>query len=444
MPINFIIREPKIKVIVMSDDFQPLKGTRDFLPEEKIKRQKILDVLVKTFEEFGFSPIETPAIETWEMATKKGSSESGTDVYKEIYRFRDQGERELTLRYELTFPLARLVAANPQIPKPFKRYQIGKVWRDGPVKSGRYREFWQCDVDTVGSESLITDAEFLAMYTKVFERLGLEVVIKVNDRRFLDGMLSFAGIDSDKRTDMMISLDKIEKIGEEGVFEEAIGRGIEREKVERVFYLLKNVKEIDNQKAKNSLQELEKMIGYAELMGAKDIEFVPSLTRGLSYYTGPVFEVFLKSGKLSSSLAGGGRWNNMISEFMNSEKNIPAVGTSFGLDTIYDALNLEGKIDKEKTVTDVFVIPIKTQRECISIVQELRALGVRADMDVMDRNISKNLSHANSLGIPYCIILGQRELEKSSVNLRDMNTGRETLISFEDLKKEIKNLRNSS
>jgi len=423
------------------EKFEPVKGTRDFLPEEKILRQKIVSILVQTFEEFGFSPIETPAVESWEIATMKGSSDANTDVYKEIYKFKDQGERELVLRYELTFPLARVIANNPQLPKPFKRYQIDKVWRDGPVKSGRYREFWQCDVDVVGSDSPIADAEILAMYTKVFERLGLDVVVKINSIKFLDSVLSYAGIPEEKRNAILISLDKLEKIGLDEVVKDAKQRGISEEEIRKVFGLIKEIDpenpKTNSDEIKESIQEIKELLRYALNMGAKNMYFIPTLTRGLTYYTGPIFEVFLRSGKLSSSLAGGGRWDNMISDFIGSEEKIPATGTSFGLDTIYDAILLEGNIKREKSVVDVFVIPINTENECVRIVRELRELGLRTDMDMMNRGISKNLSYANSQGIRYCIILGQQELEKKAVKLRDMNTGEEKLINFETLKRQI-------
>jgi histidyl-tRNA synthetase len=427
----------------MSDKFQPVKGTRDFLPEEKILRQKIANVLKSTFEEFGFSPLETPAIESWEVATMKGSSDETTEVYKEIYRFKDQGDRKLTLRYELTFPLARLIANNPQLPKPFKRYQIGKVWRDGPVKTGRYREFWQCDVDTVGSSSPMADAEILAMYTKAFEKLGLDVVIKINNRKFLNGLISYADIPEEKRNDMLISLDKLEKIGLEAVIEDAKERGIKEKDVRKVFKL---IKEIDPEKPeinelKEGLEEIKEMSRLAISMGAKSIYFIPTLTRGLTYYTGPIFEVFLRSGKLTSSLAGGGRWDNMIGDFIGSKEKIPATGTSFGLDTIYDAMLIEGKIEKQKTVTNVFLIPINTEEYCLKILKDLRGMGVNADMDMMRRSISKNLSYANSQGIPYCLIVGQKELKEKAVKLRDMETGEERLIKLKDLKKEIGNIK---
>ncbi len=426
------------------EKFQPVKGTRDFLPEEKILRQKIVEVLMRTFEEFGFNPMETPAIETWEVATMKSNLDETTDVYKEIYRFKDQGDRDLVLRYELTFPLARVMANNPHLPKPFKRYQIGKVWRDGPVKTGRYREFWQCDVDTVGSPSLLADAEILALCSKVFERLGLEVVIKVNSIKFLNALLSYAEISEENKRKILISIDKLEKIGSEGVVKDAMEKGVDEEEIRKV---LKFVKEIDPEKPeaynleiKEAIEEIKELLRYAMNMGAKNLYFTPSLTRGLTYYTGPIFEVFLKSGKLSSSLAGGGRWDNMISNFLGSKDKVPATGVSFGLDTIYDAMILEGKFEKRKTVVDVFVIPINTLEESMLILRELRDAGIKADMDLMERSISKNLSYANSLGIPYCIIVGKKELEQNAVKLRDMKTGEEKLINLEDIKKEIREI----
>lgn len=425
----------------MSEVFQPVKGTRDFLPDEKIARQKILDVMKRVFEEFGFSPLETPAIESWEVATMKGSSDQTTDVYRETYRLKDQGDRDLVLRYELTFPLARVIAANPQLPKPFKRYQMDRVWRDGPIKAGRYREFWQCDVDVVGSDSPIADAEMLALCTKVFEELGLDVTTKLSSIGFLDSIFSCSGLPEEKRASMRLSLDKLEKIGPEGVVEDAMQRGLGEEEVKKVLEIIKGADKVQDETITGELKKLDELSRCAMIMGAKNLEFTPTLTRGLTYYTGPVFEAFLKSGRVASSLAGGGRWDNMISGFIGSDEKIPATGISFGLDTIYDAMIAEGKVEVEKSVVDVFIIPIKTEEFCLSLVTKLRELGVRADMDMTGRGISKNLSYANSLFIPYCMIVGQQELDKKSVKLRNMSTGDERLISFDELKKQIQGMK---
>lgn len=418
------------------------KGTRDFLPREKIIRNYILKTLTETFEEAGFNPLETPAIELLSVMTAKGGNEPGTDAYEEIYKFKDRGGRELGLKFEQTFAFARVIAMNPQLPRPFKRYQIDRAWRNGPIKLGRYREFWQCDIDTVGSDSMIADAEILAIYTKVFEKLGLEVVIKLNNRKLLNGVLEYAGIPENQRMDAIISLDKLEKIGKDEVLKETKEKGISEElmlKAIDAFYqkgtneeIIEKLSNIDNDLIREALKETKEVLEYAKYLGAEDISFVPFMARGLTYYTGPIYEVYLKSGEVKSSLAGGGRWDNMIGNFMNSDKIVPATGTSFGLDTIYDALVSEKKIEFKESVVEIFVIPIKKLKESLITLNKLRNADIKADIELMNRSISKSLSYANSQKIPFVIFIGENEVKESKVKLRDMESGNENLLSIED------------
>jgi len=427
----------------MREEFQPVKGTRDFLPEEKIMRQKIVDTLKGVFETFGFSPLETPSLEKWEILSRKYAG--GEEILKETYRLKDQGGRELGLRYDLTVPLCRIISLNPDLAKPFKRYQIGKVWRDGPVKMGRYREFWQCDVDTVGSDSMIADAEFLKIINTVSQKLGFKAEIKINNRKILNGVLGYFEIEKEKRDSVILSLDKLEKIGESGVREELIEKGIEKEKITSILNLLKAsgtndeiIKRLKKIKeAEEGVKEIESVLRYSKYLGVKEISIVPSLARGLVYYTGTIFEAYFKNSKITSSFAAGGRYDNLIGRFTGLEK-VPAVGISFGLDVLSDAL--KEKMESEKTVVKVFVIPIKTEKESIEITTKLRESGIKTNIDMMDRGISKNLNYANSQGIPYCLIIGKKELDENSVKLRDMETGEEKLIKIKDLIKEIRKI----
>lgn len=426
-----------------------LKGTRDFLPEDKIIRQNIVDILRENFERFGYNPVETPAIELFDVATRKGSSDLNTDTFNEMYILKDQAKRKLALRYEFTFQLARIISMYKELAIPFKRYQIGKIWRDGPIKKGRYREFVQCDVDIVGVKSLEADAEILAMYSKIFDSLGLEVIIKLNNRKFLEGVLEFAGINKSKREAAIISIDKLEKIGKSEVIKEAKKKGIVEDSMIKALDLLEQegsnsqiVKNLDkfvnNKSAKEGLNEIKELLKLSKSLGAKNVKFVPSLARGLSYYTGSVFEVFLKSGKLKASLAGGGRWDNMIGNFSGNKQEVPAVGTSFGLDTIYDALILENKTFKIKSLVKVFVIPIgNVRQETIQIVSELRDKQINVDYDLMRRGISKNLKYVSNQGIPFVLFVGDKELKKNKVKLRNMKTGKEQLITLNQVIKKI-------
>ncbi|NQU98482.1 histidine--tRNA ligase [Candidatus Woesearchaeota archaeon] len=412
------------------------KGVRDFPPEEKIIRQEIVDTLRETFEEYGFNPLETPVIERYDLLSSKYAG--GDEILKETFKFKDQGKRELGLRYDLTVPFARFVGMNPNMKMPFKRYQIGRVYRDGPIKLGRYREFWQCDVDVVGSKNMMADAELLLITSDVFKKLGLKVVIKINNRKILDGIMESAGVSKSKWNNAILSMDKLEKQGKNEVMKELKQKGISNDSIAKIFGMIQkkktNKKTISNLKlflkkgiGKEGLEEIEELLKYV-----KNVEFDPSLARGLAYYTGPVYEVFTKG--IGSAITAGGRYDNMIGEFLGKGK-YPATGISFGLELITDVMKSSAK---KKSVTKVYVIPIKTPNESLKIAQELRKAGIKTDLDIVGKGISKNLDFANSQGIPYILFVGQKELAKKKVKLRDMKSGKERLISVKEAIKKLK------
>jgi histidyl-tRNA synthetase len=420
------------------------KGVRDFLPREKLVRNSIVRALKKVFELFGYVPLETPALESLRTLTAKEGAGLGSEAYKEIYKLTDQAGRKLGLRFDLTIPLARVIAENPQLPRPFKRYQIGRAWRDGPTKVGRYKEFWSCDFDIVGSPSMLADAEVLAIFTRVFSKLGLSVIIKVNNRKLINGVLKFAGLPKSKWLDAIMSIDKLEKIGRDGVLKDARERGIDEDYMIKAIDMLeqenitKLAKFLDNQEAKEGLQEIKELLTYARALGARNIKFVPSLARGLAYYTGPVFEVFLKSGKFKSSLAAGGRFDNLIGAVKGTKQTIPATGAGMGLDTIYDALLIEKKIKLRETVTQLYIIPIQATKEALAIAKQFREAGINTDIDLIGRSISKNLSFCNSQKIPYVAFVGQKELKAKKIKLRDMKSGREQLLTIRQAISKLK------
>jgi histidyl-tRNA synthetase len=394
------------------------RGTKDFLPEQKILRQKITDVLREVFELYGYAPLETPMIERFEVLSAKYAG--GAEIMKETFNFKDQGKRQLGLRYDLTVPFSRVIAMNPRLKMPFKRYQIGRVFRDGPIKLGRTREFWQCDVDIVGTKSMLADAEMVAIASEAFKKLGIKVIIKINSRKVLDAVMKEAGVKNVESA--ILTLDKLEKIGEKGVLKEYKEKGIDGKKI------LKIVKgKLDNEGVKE-LKEVEK---YLKNLGVKNYEIDYTLARGLSYYTGTVFEAVCKD--FSSSLAGGGRYDNMIGSFIG-KGDFPAVGISFGLEPIFELMKeKEGK----KTVTDVYVIPIGTLKESLKIVSELRKEGVKCDIDFNSRNISKNLNYANKMNIPYVLIIGEDEIKAKKYSLKDMIKGKEEKLNVKDIVKKL-------
>lgn len=409
------------------------KGMRDFPPGEKILRDEIISLLKRTFELYGFNPLGTPIVERWEVLSSKYGG--GADILKEAFRLRDQGGRELGLRYEMTTSLARFVGMNPQIKKPFKAYQIGPVYRDGPVKRGRYREFWQCDVDIVGARSMLADAEIVNLTLDFFSRINLEIKIIVNNRKLLKEMVAKAGINKEKALEAIISLDKLAKIGQEGVLKELLGKGIAKEKASALLEMVSRKKlsavasELPHSEG---IKELEEFFSYID---NNQVIFDPSLARGLAYYTGTIYEVYLEG--FGSSLAAGGRYDEMIGQFLESKEQIPAVGISFGLEPIMDVL-LEQRKQAKNSVTQVLVIPIQSTAECQRITQRLRRAGIKTDMDLVGRGISANLSYANSYQIPYALIVGPEELELSKVKLRDMITGKEELLTVEDVIEKFK------
>jgi histidyl-tRNA synthetase len=413
-------------------ELQLPRGMRDFPPEEKILRDEVISVLKGIFELYGFSPLETPVVERWEVLSAKYSG--GEEILKETFKLTDQGGRQLGLRYDLTVPLARFVGMNPTIKRPFKRYQIGTVYRDGPIKKGRTREFYQCDADIVGSSSPLADAECVQLALDVFEKLGIDVEVKINNRKVLYELAQAAEIPEELTEAAILSLDKLEKIGPDGVLREMIERGIARVSAER---FLSGAQDREALKKGEGHRELEPVLSALQ---DPRVVWTPSLARGLSYYTGTIYEVYAKNSSVTGSLAAGGRYDNMIGQFLGGSEKIPAVGISFGLEPILEVLKEKhpNRIMR-KTVTQVYVIPFKTLlAEGRAICQQLRRAGIKADMDFSARGISDGLKYANAYEIPFVVIVGPDEVAAGKIKLRDMRSGEEKLLTVDEVPHQIK------
>jgi histidyl-tRNA synthetase len=413
-------------------ELQLPRGMRDFPPEEKILRDEVISVLKGIFELYGFSPLETPVVERWEVLSAKYSG--GEEILKETFKLTDQGGRQLGLRYDLTVPLARFVGMNPTIKRPFKRYQIGTVYRDGPIKKGRTREFYQCDADIVGSSSPLADAECVQLALDVFEKLGIEVEVKINNRKVLYELAQAAEIPEELTEAAILSLDKLEKIGPDGVLREMIERGIARVSAER---FLSGAQDREALKKGEGYRELEPVLSALQ---DPRVVWTPSLARGLSYYTGTIYEVYAKNSSVTGSLAAGGRYDNMIEQFLGGSEKIPAVGISFGLEPILEVLKEKhpNRIMR-KTVTQVYVIPFKTLlAEGRAICQQLRRAGIKTDMDFSAKGISDGLKYANAYEIPFVVIVGPDEVAAGKVKLRDMRSGEEKLLTVDEVPHQIK------
>ena len=416
-------------------DLQLPRGMRDFAPEEKIVRDYVINMFKDIFERYGFNPLETPVVERWDVLASKYAG--GEEILKETYKFQDQGERELGLRYDLTTPLARFIGMNPTIKRPFKRYHIGTVYRDGPIKLGRYREFYQCDVDTVGVSSVMADAELVLIAQEAFEKIGFDVRVKVNHRQLLKDLAAYAGIENDLIDTGILSIDKLEKLGATGVRKELLDKGLEESQIDLWLGAFEHTG--SNEEILEALQSLvpdsEGAAAMAELFEilptSGKVQFVPSLARGLGYYTGMIFEVYSQDPEFGSAVAGGGRYDYLIGDFLGSKDPYPATGISFGLEPICELMKARGDISS-KTVTEVYVIPIGLKREGLQIAQELRAAGIKVDIDLAGKGVSANLKHANAYEIPNVIIVGKRELDEGKVTLRNMESGDEASITLEE------------
>ncbi len=423
-------------------ELQLARGVRDIPPEEKRVMNRLLDSLRQTFELYGFVPLETPLLERLETLTAKGGAGEDSDALKETFKLKDQGNRDLALRFDLTVPLSRYVAMNPTLKLPFKRYEVGLVFRDGPIKLGRYRQFWQCDVDIIGVRSMLAEAELMALVESAFKQLGIEVIIKINNRKLLNGILEQCGFK--EKDSAIVAIDKWDKIGSKGVLEELQQRGYSQREIDSLFELLTDKvtlsqlkNKITDAQGQEGIKELEELFSYLKGMEVKCVEFDVSLARGLGYYTGTVFETFAKNSSVTSAIAAGGRYDQMVGKFMGGGRDIAAVGFSFGLSTILDVLK-GGKEFKEKTSAKVYIIPIQTIKESLQIVQRLRAKNISVDMDLNGKGIGKNLEYASTQGIPYVLIIGGDEVKQKKVLLRDMQSGKQELLELKEVIKRLK------
>ncbi|MGE3465700.1 MAG: histidine--tRNA ligase [Pyrinomonadaceae bacterium] len=443
----------------------PARGMRDFLPADVRKRNYVIGIIKEVYESYGFEPLETPAVENLETLTGKYGDEGNQLIFKILKR----GEKfdlesassesdlsDLALRYDLTVPLARVVANNRNyLPKFFKRYQIQPVWRaDRPAK-GRFREFYQCDVDAIGSSSMTIESELIGAVVEILHRLGFgDFILKINHRRVLEGLLGKT-IPADKHGDAITALDKIDKIGVEEVLLEMIFKGIDgnaassfisifRDELpkladqfpdlpmfnqELISILRDRFKGDGNERALDGLSELEQVIRNTDSIGKGSVKFDPSLARGLSYYTGAIMEVTVPD--LPGSLAGGGRYDGLIGMF--GKEQIPACGLSLGLERILVVMDERGMFPPEiadSTPADVMVTmwSDETVSDSLKLANDLRKQGLRVMLYPEPDKFGKQMKYANVIGVPFVGILGESEIAEGKVTLKNMKTGEQETI----------------
>ncbi len=403
----------------MSKDIpQVLKGFRDYLPNEQIPRKNIISKIESVFGSFGFAPMDTPALESYELFKGK----IGEDE-KLMYKFQDLGKREVALRYDLTVPLARAVAADPNLVKPFKRYQIANVWRAENTQRGRFREFMQCDIDIVGSSSLLADAEVIATLSQAFEELGVAVTVKYNNRQIIDEVLKI-----EDRIVFLRTIDKLDKIDEDTVIEMLQEQGIKLS--------LDEYRQQMREKSKDFVAQFE---NYLKNFGVKNFVFEPTLARGLDYYTGTVFEFVLTDNPGFGSVAGGGRYDNLIGKI--SGKDEVAVGGSIGLDRLFAALEENGKIKLEPIAEAiVFNLDEKLVPEYLKIASELRDAGINTEVYYDTAKIDKQFKYAERKNARIAVIAGPEEFKSGSVNIKDLQAKEQTTVSLNELVMTVKSM----
>ena len=417
-----------------------LKGTRDFMPNQMIYRDLVISKLKTVFEKYGYEPLATPAIEYFDILSGK----YGEEVEMLLYRLAYRDGKTIALRYDLTVPLSRVVAMNPDIVKPvFKRYQIQPVWRAEKPQKGRYREFTQCDVDAVGSNSILVDAEIIAIINEMMVSLGFQnFEIKINNRKILDGITEYAGV-SDRNKIVCRCIDKLEKIGVEGVKSELEEQEIPSDAIDKIFTILdiKRDKEAtlnateeklnDFEKALQGIDELRQINDALKCLGVPDenYSFDICLARGLDYYTGPIFEVVVREASIGS-VVGGGRWDTLIGQFTG--KDTPAVGTSFGLERLIDAMEMLSLLPPIQTKIQALVAPFNSDltMQALAYVSQLRAADINAEIYFEPDSMRDTMGYANRKGIPIVVIVAPDELAEGKVALRNMQTKKQEQIEI--------------
>jgi len=441
------------------------KGTRDFSPIEMVRRNYIIDTVKSVFQLYGYLPIETPAMENLSTLTGKYGEEGDRLLFKilnsgnflnKIPNAKIQNPKaneivnyisEKGLRFDLTVPFARYVVQHRNdITFPFKRYQIQPVWRADRPQKGRYREFFQCDVDVIGSHSLLNEVELIQIINDVFNKLQINNVIKINNRKVLYGIAEYIG-ETEKFTDITVAVDKLDKIGIEKVKEELSACGLSKKAIDRLQQILifkgTNEEKIifldkmleNTETGKNGMDEIKAVFDYLNMLSIfTKMEFDLTLARGLDYYTGAIIEVIAKDVRIGS-ICGGGRYDDLTGIF--GLPDVSGVGVSFGADRIYDVM-MEKNLFPEETLSTTQVLFINFGKEeekyCLHQVGKLRAAGINTEIFPEAAKLKKQLNYANNKKIPFVVLVGENEMKENVLTVKDMNSGQQTKMTVNELK----------
>lgn len=427
-------------------ELKNIKGSNDYLPKEQIIRNIIMDKLKKIFERYGYTPLETTTLCYYDLLASKYAG--GAEILKEVYKLTDQGNRELALRYDLTVPFAKVISINKDITLPFRRYEIGKVYRDGPVKLGRVREFYQCDVDVCGIKNQMAEVEFFQLANNCYKELGIDIYIEWNNRKLLSGLIQECNIDEKLVSRVILTVDKLAKIGEEGVLEELKEYQIDKNSMNKLFNLFKlNINELKekfqnttNNTLLEGIKEVLELQTYIDELNLDICRFTPYLARGLEIYTGTIWEVFDKEQRITSSIGAGGRYDKIITNFINNGNDYPAVGMTFGLVPIYEILSMSCE-NNNKSLYDIYLIPMDTNIETLKFAQKLRDNNIKVIIEMNNKKIKKCFEWANKNNIPYVSVIGENEINTNTINIKNMTTGINKEYNLEDIEKIISDIK---
>ena len=429
-----------------------LPGFMELLPNEQILFDKMKQTIESTYQSFGFLPIDTPIIELSEVLLAK----AGGETEKQIYRF-NKGDTDLSLRFDLTVPIAKYVAKNyGNLSFPFRRYQIGKVYRGEKAQKGRYREFYQCDIDIIGDGELdiINDAELPAVIYSTFRKLGFDnFTVKINNRKILNGLYESIG-QKENSVEIMRIIDKIDKIGETAVKEELSDLEISDKTIDTIINFIKidgdsdeKIEKleklgIENEVYLKGVAELKEVVKNVRLFGVPEKNFTVDLTiaRGLDYYTGTVYETFLNDYRELGSVCSGGRYENLAENY--TDKKLPGVGISIGLTRLFYKLNELNLIKaKQKSIANILIIPMTENMAVpLNLATDLRSLGINTEVYLSNKKIKAKMKYADKLEIPYVVVIGDEEIDSKKIKIKNMSTGEETELNFnaESIAKLIK------
>lgn len=421
-----------------------IKGTFDSLPNEQIIKNEIISKLKNNFEAYGYLPLETSILCNYDLLASKYAG--GAEILKEVYTLKDQGNRDIGLRYDLTVPFSKVIAANvnKEITLPFRRYEIGKVFRDGPVKLGRNREFYQCDVDLCGISGIYPEIEMLLMASKCYKDLGIDIEIEWNNRKFLSELIKECNIEEEYISRVILSVDKLAKIGEDGVIKELEELNIKRSKLDKLFSyfkldintLINKFKDSDNEILKEGISEIEELQTYINKFNLNECVFTPYLARGLEIYTGTIWEVFDKQKRITSSIGAGGRYDKIITNFIDDGNVYPAVGMTFGLVPIYEIISLG---NNNKSMYELYIIPMDTKYESLLLAKKLRDNNIKVIIEMNNKKVKKAFEWANKNNIPFVTVIGENEINTGNIKIKDMNNSKEIEININNIE-EIINL----